>query len=72
MDVMEVTTIQELEDRMEDLEVEHDLVLDSQMEENILSGAVQQKEMCDVVIMTNMKRNPLNIPKLLPQAISCL
>ena len=49
-DVVEVTNIQELEDRMEDLEVEHDLVLDSHTEENSLNEAVHQKEMCDMIL----------------------
>ena len=49
-DVVEVRNIQELEDRMEDLEVEHDLVLDSRVGENSLSGPVHQKELCDELL----------------------
>ena len=48
VDIMELTDVQELEDRMEDLEVEHDLVLDSHIVENSFGAAVHQKEMCDV------------------------
>ena len=48
VDIMELTDIQELEDRMEDLEVENILVLDSHNVEISLVAAVHQKEMCDV------------------------
>ena len=48
VDIMELQDIQELEDRMEDLEVEHDLVLDSHNVENSFGDAVHQKEMLDV------------------------
>ena len=48
VDIMELTDIKELEDRMEDLEVEHDLVLDSHIVENSFGPAVHQKEMFDV------------------------
>ena len=48
VDIMELMDIQELEDRMEDLEVEHDLVLDSHIVKNSFEAAVHQKEMFDV------------------------